>query len=56
LFLTSHHCVSLNYYTQHPILGRSDVPTQDTTYTTHIIISPKLFIIPQKELIEHPPF
>jgi hypothetical protein len=26
---------------QYPIAGRSDIPTQDTTYTTYIIISPQ---------------
>jgi hypothetical protein len=38
---------------QYPIERRSDIPTQDTTYTTYIIISPQLSATPQKETSEH---
>jgi hypothetical protein len=38
---------------QYLIAGRSDIPTQGTTYTTHIIISPQLSTTPQKEIREH---
>jgi hypothetical protein len=38
---------------QYPIVGRSDIPTQDTRYTTHIMISAQLSKTPQKEIREH---
>jgi hypothetical protein len=36
---------------QCPITGRSDIATQDTTYTTYVTISPQLFKTPQREII-----
>jgi hypothetical protein len=66
-FLSLFHascCISLYYEYQHynrsieqkqpqyPIAGRSASPTQDTTYTTYIIISPELSTALQKEIRE----
>jgi hypothetical protein len=39
--------------TQYPIAGRIDIPTQDTTCRTHIIMSPQLSTTPQNEIREH---